>query len=219
MSELLWKRMLREDPRMYRTRVAYFARKDPEALRAYLRSLPGAELLRHLEVLFAPGDSGPGEHFELTLWRSTSGDTAMLHVPGRNDVSWGEGRGLDGSEPALIAWMRRTTKERGMQPWRVWWVALSSLPRPAPEKLDEVLAAFPEVRLAEVWTRRQERYVERPGIETPAMVYAGARLEAADGGTITAELGTWPEEATAEVEGWAAETCRRHGLPRPRTGD
>ncbi len=215
MSELLWKRMLREDPKLYRTRVAFFARKDPEALRAYLRSLPGEELLRHLEVLFEPGDSGQGAHFELTLMRSTNGDTAMLHVPGRNDVSWGEGRNLDEHEPALIAWMRRTTKARGMQPWRVWWATLSSIQRPAPEKLDEVLAAFPEVRLTGLWTRRQERYVERPGIETPAMVHAGAWLEAADGGTIKADLGTWPEKATAEVEDWAEETCHRHGLPAP----
>lgn len=215
MSELLWERMLREDPALYRTRVAFFARKDPEALRAYLRGLPGAELLRHLEVLFAGGDSGRGEHFELTLLRSTSGDTATLHVPGREDVSWGEGRGLDGSEAALIAWMRRTTRERGMEPWRVAWVALSGLTRPVGEALDEVLAAFSEVRLTGVWTRRQERYVERPGIETPAMVHVGAWLEAADGGTLQADLGAWPEEAMAEVEGWAEETCRRHGLPPP----
>jgi hypothetical protein len=205
-----WDQLLRTDPRAYRARVLYFARKDWHSLREHRLRLTEQEFIQHLEALFPPGESGPGDRFELSWWWASERPHYTLNLRGQDGMRHPQAVEHVGSlhERAVLAWVRRVTHERGMDPWGMH-IGAPPPYRPAQDFLEDCLAEFPGARLVSLELEHQEGYVDPPNAVVEPNIRVEASLEASDGGVVIVNLGSWPEEAHERLKEWAREMLSR----------
>ncbi|MDY7231299.1 hypothetical protein [Hyalangium rubrum] len=194
------------DPRAYRARVLHSARADFHALREHRTRLTEVQFLQHLEALFPPGESGPGDRFELSWWWAAERPQYTLHLRGSDGMRHPQAVDHVGAlhERAVLAWVRRTTHERRMDPWGMHIGTPPPHP-PAPDFLDMCLAEFPCARLTSLDLEHQEGYIDPPGSFVEANIRVEASLQASDGGIVMIYLGAWPEEQYERLAEWARE--------------
>ena len=210
MSVLLWKRLLREDPRAYRARVEYFSTHGREAaLSEYMRSLDEAEFLQHLEALFPPDELGASDYFALGMsWTGTGTFNYSLGAhgaytsrlwPGVRDVG-------DRHWPAVLPWVRDATFQREMAPWRG---TVSPGEAPALELPSICLAQLPDAHIASIDLKFQPGDSDASGYHSPTQIHVLAQLGFPDGGTLRMQLGHWPREEFPRLEEWARQQMSR----------
>ncbi|HEX8703274.1 MAG TPA: hypothetical protein VF815_30840 [Myxococcaceae bacterium] len=204
MSSDEWDQLLRTDPRAYRARVLRFSRMDWNSLREHRLRLTEQEFLQHLEALFPPSESGPGDRFELSWWWAGERPHYTLYLRGQDGMRHPQTVENVGSlhERAVLAWVRRITRERGMDPWGMHIGAPPPYRAPA-EFLEDCMAEFPGARLTSLELEHQEGYVDPPDTVVEPSVRVEACLEASDGGFVMVYLGSWPEEEYARLSDWA----------------
>jgi hypothetical protein len=206
MSADEWDQLLRTDPRAYRARVLHFARRDWHSLREHRLRLTEPEFLQHLEALFPSDESGPGDRFELSWWWTGERPHYTLTLRGQDGMRHPQAVENVGSlyERAVLAWVRRVTRERGMD---VWGMHIGAPPpyRPPADFLESCMAEFPGARLTSLELEHQEGYVDPPDVVVEANIRVEACLEATDGGIVMVYLGSWPEEEHEKLKDWAQE--------------
>ncbi len=197
---------MRSDPRAYRARVLYFARTQWHALREHRMRLSEAQFLDHLEVLFPADESGPGDRFELSWWWTSVRPHYTLHLRGQDGMRLPQTVDHVGAlhERAVLAWVRRTTRARRMDPWGMH-IGAPPPYRPPYEFLDACLFEFPGAQLARLQVERQEGYVDPPDTLVEPSIHVEASLAAPDGGLVLVYLGDWPAEEHERLEEWARE--------------
>jgi hypothetical protein len=201
-----WLHLLNTDRSAYRARVLHFARMDWHALREHRLSLDEEQFLHHLEALFPPEESGPGDRFELSWWWPGERPHYTLHLRGQDGMRHPQAVDHVGSlhERAALAWVRHSTRSRRMDPWGMHVGAPPPFRSPQ-EFLDACLAEFPGARLTSLDLDHQEGYVDPPDTIVEANVRIEASLLASDGGIVMVHLGDWPEEDFARLDAWAQD--------------
>ena len=75
-------------------------------------SLSEGQYLQHLEALFPPNESGPGDRFELSWWWPGERPHYTLHLRGQDGMRHPQAVDHVGAlhERAVLAWVRSTTR-------------------------------------------------------------------------------------------------------------
>jgi hypothetical protein len=204
-----WVDLLSLDPRAYRARVVHFSRTDWHSLREHRLSLTEEQFLLHLEALFPPDESGPGDRFELSWWWPGDRPHYTLHVRGQDGMRHAQAVDHVGAmhERATLAWVRTTTRARGMDPWGMHIGAPPPYRAPH-EFLEACFAEFPGARLTSLELEHQEGYVDPPDTVVEPSVHVDASLMATDGGIVMVHLGTWPADEFDRLREWRREMLR-----------